>query len=462
MMFTGLYDVVVAGAGLTGVIAAISAAKEGAKVLLLEAGGILGGLVTGGRLSKPTGLVLGGLYKQFLDKAIELGGADKSPRRSYWGNYQGIFDPSIMERVIIEQVEESGIDVLLYALVTGVVRDDSRVRGILLRTKTGDRLVFGHVFIDCTGDGDVAALSGARFQVGRPQDGRTQPISSYFRVLNVDLPRLVEDCLQNRDDLTDLVLPDPVGTRNEDFCLVFFANGFKNRIHEAINHGFRWISPRHQITLKAGIIPGEINVNATRVHANALDDWERSRAALEVRKQAYSVYDFLKTFVRGFECSVFLEVAPTLGVRETRRILGRYVLTENDVREQKRFDDSIGLSTCAIDIHEPGGDGTLMAPVGEGYGIPYRCLLPSGIEGLLVAGRCISVDEVAFGSTRNTPACALTGEAAGVAAAMAASRQAVPGDLSVRDIQEVLLNRGIPLGTPWNPSQSTYGADEDE
>lgn len=275
-----------------------------------------------------------------------------------------------------------------------------------------------------------------------------QPITSYVRVLNVDMPRLVSYCEAHRDDLTDLVLPDTRGGRNEDYVMAFLARGFGRRVEEAKKEGFRWIVPKNTITLKTGLIPGELNINVTRFQGSGLDDRTLSRAEIEIRKQAYCAFDFLKRYVAGFEQAIFLEVAPKLGVRETRRIRGAYVLTEADVRGEARFEDAIGLCNSPIDIHEPGGSGAVMHGVGGGYGIPFRCLVPEGIEGLFVAGRCMSVDAVAFGSTRNVPACASSAEAVAVAAAHCARNGVGTADVPVKAIQQRLRMHGIVLGTP--------------
>jgi hypothetical protein len=152
--------------------------------------------------------------------------------------------------------------------------------------------------------------------------------------------------------------------------------------------------------------------------------------------------------VRGFENAIFLEVAPKLGVRETRRIVGEYVLTEHDVRHEARFPDAIGLSNCPVDVHEPGGEKAIMDSVGAGYGVPYRCLVPKAVDGLLLAGRCISVDEIAFGSTRNLPVCAFTAEAAAIAAAYAARHRVEPRNVPIQEIQQALTASKVVLGTP--------------
>jgi hypothetical protein len=444
MELFGEYDVVVVGAGVTGTVASLRAARDGARTLLLEGSGILGGLLTGGRLTKPTGLINGGVFKELLERCAGYGGADTKTRESYWGAYTGAFDAETMQRVIIEAMEEAQVEVLLRAQVVGTVMDGSILRGLKIQTKSGTKLVLAKVFIDSSGDGDVAALAGAPFMIGRPADGLMQPMTSYFRVINVDLPRLVEDCRAHRDDFTDFVIPE--GTRNEDFVMKFVVTGLTKRIAKAEREGFKWIIPKDHMTLKTGLIPGEINVNVTRVHGSGLDDRTLSRAELEIRKQAYTAFDFLQRYVGGFQNAIFLEVAPKLGVRETRRIKGHYVLTEQDVRNQARFDDAIGICNSPVDIHEPGGKTAVMDHVGTGYGIPFRCLVPEGIDGLYVAGRCVSADEVAFGSTRNVPACATTGEAAGAAAALAVRSATSAASVSVSDVQAALRENGVILG----------------
>ena len=448
MNLFGSYDVVVVGAGSSGIVAAIRAAREGARTLLLEGSGFLGGLITGGRLTKPTGLINGGVFQEMIDRCVAYKGADGRVRESYWGKYTGTFDAEVMQRVIIEMVEEAGVEVLLRAMVTGVVMDGERLEGLTIQTKSGTSLVLAKVFIDASGDGDVAALAGAEFMLGRKQDGLTQPITSYFRLLNVDVPALVADCRKHSDDMWELVHPKEAGDSNEDYVMAVLLTGFTRRIEEARKEGFNWIIPKDHITMKTGLIPGEISVNVTRFQGNGLDDRDLSRAEIEIRKQAYCAFDFLQRYVDGFDKAIFLEVAPKLGVRETRRILGQYVLTEADVRGNARFDDAIGLCNSPVDVHEPGGSRAIMDNIGVGYGIPFRCMLPARTGNLVMAGRCISVDEIAYGSTRNVPACTMTGEAAAYAATIAARDGIDVTKVSVADVQKKLRGRGAILGSP--------------
>jgi hypothetical protein len=443
----GEYDVIVVGAGMSGVVSAVTAARRGARTLLVESSGLIGGLITGGRLTKPTGIVQPGVYRELIDRAARHGGADSGVQRSYWGAYTGVFDPEVMQRAIIEALDDGGAELLLFASVTDIVTRDGQVAGVVVATKRGSETVTAKTVIDATGDGDVAVLAGATYGIGREGDGITQPMTSYFRILNVDFPTLAAYCQKNPGDISELVLPEDDQAGNEPYALKFFMTGLAQRIEQARRDGFDWIVPRNTITMKAGLLPGEINVNVTRVHGDALDPWVRTAAVLQIRRQAYCAFDFLKKYVDGFADAVLLDIAPVLGVRETRRIDGDYQLTEQDVTDEARFDDAIGLCNAPIDIHEPGGNKALMQSVGAGYGIPYRTMLPAGIEGLLTVGRCISADHVAFGSTRNTPACALTAQAGGIAAAMAASEGVPPRKVSARDIQDTLREIGVVLGT---------------
>lgn len=446
MQIIGDYDVIVAGAGVTGIVASVAAAREGAEVLLVESSGTLGGLITGGRLTKPTGLVQPGVYRELIERAAGLGGADPAVRQTYWGSYSGSYDAEVMQRTIIELIDEAGVNVLLFAHVTGAIKSDHQVVGLNLQTKAGPAIVMGRAFVDSSGDGDVAVAAGADFMFGRTSDGRTQPMTSYFRVLEVDFAQLAADCLEHTDDMWEVVVPEEAQD-NRDYALNFLCTGFTHRISQAKEDGFDWIVPKNHITIKAGMLTGEASINVTRVQGNALDPFERSHAVLEVRRQAYCAFDFLRRYVRGFEGAKLLEIAPTLGVRETRRIRGDYVLTEDDVRNERRFTDAIGLCNAPIDVHDPGGEEGYMDSVGSGYGIPYSCLLPAGVDGLLVAGRPVSADAIAFGSTRNTPACSLTGQAAGLAAARASAQGKSPRDISVEDLQGRLEAMGVVLGT---------------
>ena len=441
----GEYDVLVAGAGITGIIAAIAARRQGANILLMESTGFLGGVLTGGRLTKPHGPVNEGLLREMMERAAQRGGANLTHHLVPWGEFNAVLDPEVMQRVILEMLVEEGVQILLHSQIIDVVTSD-RVRGVEFVAKSGRQLALAQATIDATGDGDVAAMAGAQFHLGRPADGKTQPISAYVRLINVDTPTLARYIRDHPDDFSEVVIPEHPGSQREDYVLNLLVTGFGALIQQAKSNG-DWALPKAYVSLKTGLIPGEVNLNATRFHGDGLDERVLTAAEIELRKQAYQVVDFFKKYVPGFEKAQLLEIAPKLGVRETRRIVGDYMLTGEEVRSERRFPDSVALSRSGLDIHEPGGEGGLKQSIGAGYGVPYRCLLPAGVEGLLVAGRCISVDETAFGSTRNVPTCAQTGEAAGIAAALASRAGLTPRRLGAAPVQAVLAGLAIPLGT---------------
>ena len=439
----GTYDVVVAGAGVTGVIAAISAARAGAKVLLVEGTGFIGGNVTAGRLTKPTGTVENGIFWEMMKRASDLGGADISVQTTNWGEYTGVFDPETILRVMITMLEEDKVEVLLHTMIVGVVTSDA-VKGLEIMVKSGRKILLSDVVIDASGDGDVATLAGAEFAIGRASDGMMQPMSCYIRMVNVDTPSLARYIRDNPDQFKSVVLPPEISDDVSAYAFRLLASGFHGIIERAREAG-DWTLPKNYLTVKTGLLPGEINLNITRFQGNALDERAMSRAELEIRKQAYEAVDFVKRYVPGCEEAALLDIAPKLGVRETRRIKGEYTLSGDDVKQGRTFEDAIGFTKSPIDVHEPGGEGGGIVGVADGYSVPYRCLLPANVDGVLIAGRCISVDEIAYGSTRNIPTCALTGEAAGVAASLASQKKITPRQLDVGAVQEVLRVRGVPL-----------------
>lgn len=439
----GTYDVVVAGAGVTGVTAAISAGRAGARTLLVEGTGFIGGNVTAGRLTKPTGTVDRGIFWEMMSRASDLGGADVSVQDAGWGEYRGIFDPEVLLRVMLQMLDEANVEVLLHAQVTDVI-GPSPAKGIEVLVKSGRKIILAGAIVDASGDGDVAALAGADFALGNIDSGHVQPMSCYLRMINVETPVLARYIQDNPDEFTSVVLPPSGGDNREDYTFRLLASGFISLIKEGRAEG-KWTFPKNYLTVKTGLLPGEINLNITRFQGDALDERVLSRAEIELRKQAYDAVDFCKSYLPGFEHAALLDVAPKLGVRETRRIIGDYVLSGEDVKGGRSFPDSIGYARAPIDVHEAGGEGGGIIGVESGYDVPYASLLPKDVEGILVAGRCMSVDEIAFGSTRNIPVCVLTGEAAGIAAAIAVQSKSTPRSVDISKIQSVLHQRGVAI-----------------
>ena len=438
----GSYGTVVVGGGTAGTIASIASARGGVRTLLVENSDFLGGMVTAGRLTKPSGVVTGGRLRQIIDRCGELNGANTATFDSkVWGRFTAILDPETMQKVIIDMLEEAGVDILLQVRATNALVEKGVVKGIEACAKSGRKIILANTTIDSSGDGDVAAFAGADFSMGHPDDHATAPMGAYIRLINVDVPSLVEFMVANPDDFQELIVLEPKPSDPSGYALAVHAIGFGKLIQTAQADGFEWIIPKHRINLKTGLLPGEININVVSVEGDGLNEKAASQAAIEVRRQAYCCWEFMKRYVPGCKESFLLEVAPRLGIRETRRIICDYTLADDDVRCAARFGDAIGLSECAIDI-----SGVIDAV--RGYGIPFRCLMPRDLDGILVAGRCISVDRMAYGSTREVPACAIIGEAAGVAAAVAERLSTTVRGVGTDQVQRHLELNGVVLGVP--------------
>ncbi len=438
-------DVVVIGGGPAGVNAAIAAGRQGARTVLIERYGFIGGMSTaalvypwmtfhtvGGKQ------VIAGLAQEIVDR-LHAQGASPGHVRDTVGFVHTItpFHPEAYKLLALEMFEEAGVRLILHSFVDEVRVDGDRISSVTLTSKSGRIEVKGSVFIDTTGDADVAYLSGAPCLKGRDGDKLTQPMTMKFRMRGVDLAKVKQYMLDHPDEFYKKTpwseLPDLPLTG---------ILGFYKHWQEAnlpIN--------RDQVLCFTGPEEDEVLVNTTRVQGLDGTDVEDLTAAEGLgRKQVMMVAAFMRG-LPGFEKASISQVGTQIGVRETRRIDGQYALQVEDVLSGRRFDDVIARSGYPIDIHDPSGKGVQAAWVeGDGaYDIPYRCLLPKQIGNLLVAGRCISTTHEALATTRLTPSCMATGQAAGTAAGIAMKRGVLPGDIDRAELQQALREGGALL-----------------
>ena len=434
-------DVVVVGGGTTGPIAAIAAARRGKKVVLIERFGSLGGILTLGLNTKPSGALVGGIPLEIWNLARSIGGAGDdymATTKSGGVRIASPTDPEIMKMLLTRLCVEAGVQILFETFVSAPYVENDAVTGVVIESKSGRQFIGSKVLIDCSADADMAAKANAPFVMGSGgADAKMQPVSMYFISKNVDLKRLA-DWARTCDDIPARAIP----ADEEGLAYGLWLTGFNGMLRQfQQDTGVRL--QRENITLKTA--DGQMYVNATRVlGVNVFSPKEFTDAILECYRQIEGVSRFLKERVPGFEASRLGQVSQILGVRETRHILGEYTLTGADSRGLTRFDDSIAADVSALDIHDPkGGDVDFqgMPP----YEIPYRCLLPRGIEQILVAGRCISADHEAHARSRNMPACMATGQAAGVAAAIAVEEGVPVRKVSVAKVQAALRELGMPL-----------------
>lgn len=434
-------DIVVVGGGTTGPLAAIAAARQGKRVVMIERFGSLGGNLTLGLNTKPSGALVGGLPLEIWNLARAAGGAG--------ADYMAVVktggvkiaspcDPEIMKMLLTRLCADAGVQILFETVVSMPVMDGATVRGVIVENKAGRQYIASRVVIDCSADADIAARAGAPFQMGTGGEQPTmQPVSMYFTMDHVDVKRLAA-WARTTDDIPARAIPDD----DADLDYGLWLTGFNKSLRQfQEDTGVKL--QRDNITLKTA--DGRMYVNATRVPGvNVFSPTEFTAAVLECYRQIEGVARYLRERVPGFEQARIEQIAPVLGVRETRHILGDYTLTGADTVAGQRFDDSIAADTSALDIHEPKGvdvDFRGMAP----YEIPYRCLLPQQVEQLLVAGRCISADHDAHARSRNMPACMATGQAAGVAAAMAIETGVNVRQLPVAALQDRLRAMGMPI-----------------
>jgi glycine/D-amino acid oxidase-like deaminating enzyme len=435
-------DIVVVGGGTTGPLAAIAAARQGCRVVLIERFGSLGGNLTLGLNTKPTGIFSGGLPKELWDLARREGAAGEdyvATLRVGHAKVASTCDPEMMKLLLVRLCTEAGVQLLFETVVSRPLVSEGTVRGVIVENKGGRLFVGARVVIDCSADGDIAAKAGAPFLMGNGGEAPAmQPVSMYFTMKTVDLPVLAAWARAHRDAVPEYSIPDDEAGLAYSLWMTGFADMLKDF---KARHGIPLT--REHVTLKTA--DGVMFVNATRVTGvNGLSPLEASAAIVECYRQIDAYVRFLRECVPGFERSSLGQVAPVLGVRETRHIQGEYVLSREDVVSGRGFSDSIAADASHMDIHAVQGGGVDFRGL-DPYEIPYRCLVPLGVEQLLVAGRCISVDHVAHGRTRNMPACMATGQAAGLAAAVAIQSNATVRQLDVGRVQRLLEKADMPL-----------------
>jgi hypothetical protein len=445
----GRTDVLVVGGGPSGIGAALGAAATGVRVTLVERYGFLGGNATAALVMPLTAFhnemkqavggddtrllptdhgegepVVGGVLWTLLDRLDQMGGVIKPSQET---GYTVPFDPELFKLTAYELLAEAGVHMLLHSFASDLIHLPDGVR-VVFEGKSGPIVLDADVVVDCTGDGDLAAAAGAPYEIGRPEDGLTQPMTLMFRMGRF-----------NHEGFNGYVREHPDQWRG--------VYGLWDLIREATEAGELDLT-REDLLFFATPYDDEVAVNSTRVTGVlGTSVWDLTRAELVAHEQMAQIVRFLKRRVPGFEQAYAVQSGVQVGVRETRRIQGEYTLTGEDVLTARKFDDVIARGAYPVDIHNPTGRGTVLKrlPQGSSYDIPLRCLLPRGTDRLLVAGRAISGDHVAHSSYRVMPISMATGQAAGVAAALSSREGKPPRDLSVEAVQRELRTQRASL-----------------
>ncbi|UCC67161.1 MAG: FAD-dependent oxidoreductase [Armatimonadota bacterium] len=442
----GPFEVVVAGGGMAGIAAAVAAGRTGAKTLLVEKAGWLGGMgitgatclhnffnVFGAHPGAERIRVVAGIAQDLVDRVGELGGGMGHIRIERGGQFVSMatpVEPEVFKLAAFQLCREAGVKLLMHTVVDEVRADGGRVEGIVVWNKAGRSLVWAKQYIDCTGDGDLAAYAGAEVEHFRTGDPGAYAAGFTFRLCNIDLDAMEAD-LERHGLIWHLAhAVKPGGSRRELVRMGLDMEKVRGLVGEQVPGYFFAVSVR----------PRELTYcNCINYGPNdGLDAEALTEAEVALRGQMFEVADLFRKHVAGCEECYVAGPAPSAGQRRGRAILCDYDLTQEDCTGGRQFEDQVGcfgfIDNPTFDVREAGA-----------YGIPYRTLVPRKLDNVLIAGRMMSVDLVAHNSTRNTACCLVCGQAAGTAAAMAAAKGAAPREVEVGELRERLRADGALL-----------------
>lgn len=443
------YDVIVIGGGPAGICAAIAAARQGVKTLLIEQNGFCGGMATAGLVgpfmtcfdANGEQMIIRGLFEEIVDRMVKrgfaihpkdvMGGTGYTSWIKIGHDHVTPFEAEGLKLVLDEMLTEAGVKVLYHTAFLEPVLTENRITGVVTASKSGIRTINGSVVLDCTGDGDVAARCGVPFEYGNEELGSVQPATMFFHISNVDSEKLEEDINKN---LQNFYRKDGVNYRSLHW-----------RVAEARAKG-DWTLDRVSIGIFRKPKRDEWCVNTSRIMGvDSTDAESLTSAEREGRRQADEIFRFLKKYVPGCENARLTATASHIGIRESRHIKGEYRLTGDDLLSAKVPEDSVFVAANSVDVHgRYGPKSNEYIPInGKYYGVPYRSLVPLKIEGLLVAGRCLSADSTAAGAVRVMPPCMAMGQAAGTAAALAVQNRVSVRDVNANELRNVLKKAGV-------------------
>lgn len=433
-------DVLVVGGGPAGLIAAQAAVEDGLKVMLIDSRSFVGGNMTIGLpilgfLGQKGNQIIKGIPQKFIDR-LKAKNAASEHRPCPLHMSLTLVEPEAVKNVGLEMLIESGVEVMLYVFFAGVIKEGNTVKGVIIESKSGREAILAKTVIDCTGDADVAYRAGVTCEQGNDIGG-VQPPTLMFALGGVDTEKLrLSIAEEPRTYLTDFIPNEYFGQNNQ-----FIVVGLRSLIQKATADGLKL--PTERTIVITGLREGEVWVNMTRVNGlDGTDPASLTWGEAEGRRQIHDIQKYLIDYVPGFEKAHFTKMAPFIGIRETRRIVGKYVMTATDILGCQRFDDAIAVASYPLDLHHPQGGGCTLEWCGDCYDIPYRSLIPEHIENLIVAGRCISTTHEAMSAIRVMAPCMAMGEAAGRAAKLAIRAGVAPSQLDVATLREELIAKG--------------------
>lgn len=450
-LYTKKFDVLVVGGGVSGCAAALAAARNGADVLLLEQNGYLGGTLTGCGVGPMMTFHAGdkqvilGIMEELVAELVRRGQSPGHvPDTKQYTSTITPFDAEGLKLLLDEKLSEAGCTVLFHTFVGAVQTEDGCITGLTVCNKDGLHTLSAKVYIDATGDGDVAAWAGADMTKGRPEDGAAQPMTMKMKYCCVDTEALKGYVLKNPERFPKLaphmeIFRQPVPVDLEGFDEEFSAAKAAGELSIR----------RENVLMFATGRPGEYIINTTRiVDHDATDAVSLSEAEQIGRRQCAELDRFLRERVPGFAHAMLEFTGPSVGVRGSRQLVGCCTLTAEDILSCRAFEDRIAHSAYPIDIHNPKGEGTdstFVSRKGTYYSIPYSIMVCPQINNLIVTGRCVSATFEAQAAIRTTPTVGAMGQAAGVAAAMAAAAEGNTREVNIKALQQTLADQGAYL-----------------
>lgn len=440
------YDVLIAGGGMAGIAATIASGRTGAKTVLIDKAGWLGGMgITGA-----TGLhsffnifdahpgaertrVIAGIAQELVDRVTQLGGAMGHIRMERGGDFVSMLtpvEPETFKFVAVQMCLEAGVKLLLHTVIDEVRSSDGHVDGVVVWNKAGRSLIRAKQYVDCTGDGDLSAYAGASFEHFKSDQHGAYAAGFTFRLCNVDLAEMESD-LEKKGMITQLAHAVKPFTDRPDLVRLGINMG---KLRES------GVQDVPGYFLSSSLRPREITYcNCINYGPNdGLDVDALSNAEVTLRGKMLEVANIFRKHIKGCEGCYAAGPAPSVGQRRGRAIHCEYELSQDDCTEGRQFDDQIGIFAF-ID------NGKYLVKDAGSYGIPYRALIPEGLDNVLIAGRMMTVDLVAHNSTRNTVCCLVCGQSAGTAAGLSATKSIKPIDLDVKELQDRLLRDGVLL-----------------
>ncbi|MBO5270357.1 MAG: FAD-dependent oxidoreductase, partial [Clostridia bacterium] len=447
------YEIAVIGGGPAGLATAVTAARAGRKVVLVDKNGYLGGNLTLGLpllgfLDEHGKTCIAGFAEEVASR-LRARGAAYEHRVCPKHNSVSNINPDDMKLLAFEMCREAGVDVLLHLEAHDVTVENGRIRTVSLYGKCNAVTISADLFVDCTGDGDLAYLAGCHYDKGRDGSGELMPPTVMFTLQGVDDEKLFDYVAEHPDEM--LPSCDLVDHRPGYDAAYFRAN--PNYVFVGMTQLFKKLRAegkcpveRDNMIVINGLHKGEVYINTTRLlHVDGTDVLDLTRGEIEGHLQVRKLVETFRTYVPGFENCYVSSIAPSIGIRETRRFRGLRTVTGDEALDGCVPEDTICLSGYKIDIHKDCEGDTLFRTVDRPFGVPYGSLVSADLDNLMFAGRCASVDDQVVGSTRVMPCCMAMGQAAGIGAAYAIEDGILPSEVDVARVRAELLRQNAIL-----------------